>query len=197
MMATTSAGLAVAPATAVCLGDSRCTISQISATAIAHFAIANVTVAATEESLSPSVDFDKAKLASLMAEINTLAGKIAASTAELSSIETFVSNAGGNPAAWKQKMGDYWKEKLDAAGKDIEELQATAEETLKVLDATLAVQKTILESVAQLEILLKQQQDALKLALEAVEGGGGDAAARRVQECECRGGRGAGGGDVG
>jgi hypothetical protein len=82
---------------------------------------------------------------------------------ELQAVEDVLGAAGGSPGTWKSALGDYWKERLSAADVSIKALQVTAEETLRVIDATIAVQKTIAGSVAQLELLLKQQQDLLKV----------------------------------
>ena len=83
--------------------------------------------------------------------------------------------AGGNPAAYQQRVGDYWGTLLRVADDSFRDLQNQAQDTLRVLDSTISVQQQVLESVAELEILLKKQNDELKATLDAIGEGEGDA----------------------
>jgi hypothetical protein len=123
-------------------------------------------VNASSTSVSPAIDYDSAQVASLMAEISALSTTLTASAAELAAVETVLSSAGGNPGSWKTALGDYWKNRLSAAGASIKMLQTDAEETLRVIDATLSVQQTVVGSMAQLDVLLEQQKKLLIAQLE-------------------------------
>jgi hypothetical protein len=148
----------------------------------------NQTVNATAASASPAVDLDAATLASINGEIAVVGARITAALSQVDGITTEIAAAGGNPSAFKGRIGDYWKGLLESADVSIKALQSQAEETLKVLDATISVQQQVLESVANLEVLLKQQADALKATLDAL--GAGDAATGLGAGCEHRTGQG-------
>lgn len=128
----------------------------------------NVTASATEGSDSPTVDMDAAVLASIAGEISVISNQISASMAGLDDMITAVAASGGNPSAYKQRIADYWKSLLVAADETTKGLQSQAEETLRVLDATISVQQEALNSVLELEVLLKKQADELKAALDAL-----------------------------
>jgi hypothetical protein len=135
---------------------------------------------------SPDVDYDAAVLASIQGEISVIAQRMDTATTELQETVDAIALAGGNPAAFKRRLGDYWKTLLEIGDASLKELQSQAEETLQVLDATITVQQQVLESVAELEILLKQQADALKATINAL-GAGEDGLG---QACEYRTGLG-------
>ena len=135
---------------------------------------------------SPDVDEDAAVLASIQGEISVIAQRMDTATTELQATVDAIALAGGNPAAFKRRLGDYWKTLLEIGDASLKELQSQAEETLQVLDATITVQQQVLESVAELEILLKQQADALKATINAL-GAGEDGLG---QACEYRTGLG-------
>ena len=128
----------------------------------------NVTASATEGSDSPTVDMDAAVLASIAGEISVISNQISASMAGLDDMITAIAASGGNPSAYKQRIADYWKSLLVAADETTKGLQSQAEETLRVLDATISVQQEALNSVLELEVLLKKQADELKAALDAL-----------------------------
>ena len=136
----------------------------------------NITSNATSEegTESPEVNLDAAVLASIQGEISVISAKLDTATTGLQETVDFLDVAGGNPASYKQRVGDYWKTLLEIGDQQIKALQTQAEETLQVLDATIAVQQAVLESVAELEILLKQQADALKATIDALGVGNGD-----------------------
>ena len=124
---------------------------------------------------SPDVDYDAAKLASISGEISVISASLDTAATGLRQSVDYLAVAGGNPASYKRRVGDYWKTVLELGDSQIKALQAQAQETLRVLDATISVQQAVLESVAELEILLKQQADALKATIDALGAGDGDA----------------------
>jgi len=128
----------------------------------------DVAANATEGSDSPTVDLDAAVLASITGEISVISNQISASMTDLDDMITAVAASGGNPSAYKQRIADYWKTLLLVADETTKGLQSQAEETLRVIDATISVQKEALDSVLELEVLLKTQADDLKAALDAV-----------------------------
>ena len=120
---------------------------------------------------SPAIDYDLAKLASLQAEISTLSTTLIAGAAQLTAVEDVLGGAADKAASWRAALGKYWKNRLSVADASIKALQIDAEETLRVLDATISVQRTVAGSVVQLELLLKQQRDVLNGQLEMELGG--------------------------
>jgi len=130
--------------------------------------VPNVTASSEAGSDSPTIDLDAAKLASITAEINAVGAKLTAAFGEMGDVEAVIAAAGGSRAGQKQRLGDYWKALLEVADVSLKSLQGQAEETLQVLDATIAVQQEVLASVTDLEVLLKQQQEALTAALASM-----------------------------
>ena len=124
---------------------------------------------------SPTVDENAAVVASIKGEINAIAALLDGSTSDLQAVVTDLGVAGGNPAAYQQRVGDYWGTLLRVADDSFRDLQNQAQDTLRVLDSTISVQQQVLESVAELEILLKKQNDELKATLDAIGEGEGDA----------------------
>ena len=121
-------------------------------------------------------------LASITAEINVVGARMAAAFDSLVGIEVALGDAGGgggndNPSAHTQRVAEYWRAVLAVADVSLKALQAQAEETLQVIDATVTVQQQVMASVTELEVMLKQQQQALAAALKAIEGSSGAAAA--------------------
>uniref|UniRef100_A0A7S0X414 Polycystin cation channel PKD1/PKD2 domain-containing protein n=1 Tax=Mantoniella antarctica TaxID=81844 RepID=A0A7S0X414_9CHLO len=148
----------------------------------------NVTVAASSGVSSAAVDMDAAALASITGEIAVVGNRLNAAILQVGTITAELADAGGNPATFKGRVGDYWKGLLETADVSIKALQSQAQETLRVLDATISVQQQVLESVADLEVLLKLQADALRSTLDAVRGV--DAESGLLAECEHRTGAG-------
>ena len=129
---------------------------------------------------SPTVDENAAVVASIKGEINAIAALLDGSTSDLQAVVTDLGVAGGNPAAYQQRVGDYWGTLLRVADDSFRDLQNQAQDTLRVLDSTISVQQQVLESVAELEILLKKQNDELKATLDAIGEGEGDALGARA-----------------
>ena len=176
------------------LADLGGSLSSAAAASGSNETVPNVTASSEEGSDSPAVDLDAAKLASITAEINVVGARLTAAFDSLVGVEAVVGDAGGNPSAYKQRVAEYWKAMLVVADASLKSLQAQAQETLRVIDATIAVQQEVLASVVALEVLLKQQQDALAAALLAMVGESSGAAdsgdANGGSACEYRDSRG-------
>ena len=136
----------------------------------------DVTTNTTSSSSTDSADVDEnaAVVASIEGEIAVIAAKLDTAITGLQETIDDLGNAGGNPAAFKQRIGDYWGSLLAVGDAALQDLRDQAEETLRVLDDTISVQQQVLESVAELEIMLKKQADELKATIDALGEGSGD-----------------------
>ena len=135
----------------------------------------DVTTNTTSSSSTDSADVDEnaAVVASIEGEIAVIAAKLDTAINGLQETIDDLGNAGGNPAAFKQRIGDYWGSLLAVGDAALQDLRDQAEETLRVLDDTISVQQQVLESVAELEIMLKKQADELKATIDALGEGSG------------------------
>ena len=117
------------------------------------------------------MDEDAATKASIQGEISVISSRMDTAMTDLQETVDTLALAGGNPAAYKQRLGDHWKTLLVIGDASLKEVQSQAEETLQVLDATITMQQQVLEAVQELEILLKRQADALKAMIDALGAG--------------------------
>jgi hypothetical protein len=76
-----------------------------------------VTASSEEGSDSPAVDLDAAKIASITAEINVVGARLTGAFDSLLGVEAVVGDAGGNPAAYNQRVAEYWKAMLVVVGR--------------------------------------------------------------------------------
>ena len=141
----------------------------------------------TSGTSSPAVDENAAVVASIKGEIDAIAARLDGSTSSLQAIVTDLGVAGGNPAAYKQRIADYWGNLLRVGDDSIKDLQDQAQETLRVLDSTISVQQQVLESVASSRFC-SRSKDELKATMDAIGEGEGDALGAA---CEHRTGLGA------
>ena len=107
-------------------GDLGSSVSSSLDASLSNSSGTNVTTNAssTTGTESPDVDEDAAVLASIQGEISVIAQRMDTATTELQATVDAIALAGGNPAAFKRRLGDYWKTLLEIGDASLKELQS-------------------------------------------------------------------------